>query len=93
MRPDFYTKAVLTVIAVALIAIACNQYIEPKTTVQAQSGPFAGVQAVVGSCSFALFDPRSGTVSSYDMCPPSHPKGNFTAEMIRKITLHPIEKP
>jgi hypothetical protein len=44
MKPDTYTKAVLTVIALTLTVIACNQYIEPKATAQAQASPFAGVQ-------------------------------------------------
>jgi hypothetical protein len=48
MRPDLYTKAVLTVIALPLAAIACNQYIQTATTVEAH-GPFAGVQFSAGA--------------------------------------------
>jgi hypothetical protein len=37
MKPDLYTKAVLTVIALMLTAIACDQYINPTATANAQS--------------------------------------------------------
>ncbi len=55
MKPDIYTKAVLTVIAVALVAIASNQYTNPRTTVQAQASPFAGVQFTGGRSEFYAF--------------------------------------
>jgi hypothetical protein len=63
MKPDLYTKAVLTVIAIALAAIAVNQYANPKTAVQAQ-GTFAGVQYSNGS----FFDTRTGEVWVYNGC-------------------------
>jgi len=43
MKPDFYTKAVLTVIALMLAVIACKPLFSPETIVSAQ-GSFAGVQ-------------------------------------------------
>jgi hypothetical protein len=67
MRTDIYTKAVLTVIAVMLTVIACNQYIEPRATAQAQAAPFAGVQ-YAGSGTF--FDTKTGDLWEYDL-----PKG------------------
>jgi hypothetical protein len=59
MRIDWYTKAVLTVIAIMLTVIACKPLISPETTTQ--STPFAGVQANGGS----FFDPRTGEIWSY----------------------------
>jgi hypothetical protein len=42
MKPDHYTKIVLTVIAFALVLVACNQYVRPAAA-EAQ-GPFSTVQ-------------------------------------------------
>jgi hypothetical protein len=47
MRPDLYTKAVLTVIAVTLAVIAFKPLVGPQATVSAQSAPpvvFSGMQ-------------------------------------------------
>jgi hypothetical protein len=62
MKPDLYTKVVLTVIALALAVIACNQYINPREVVQAQSA-FAGVQYAGG---LQFFDSRTGEVWTYE---------------------------
>lgn len=63
MKLDPYAKVVLTVIALALVTIACNQYINPKTSASAQ-GPFAGLQA--GSANEAFFfDTRTGELWVY----------------------------
>jgi hypothetical protein len=64
MKPDLYTKAVLTVIALALMLIACNQYAHPSVTARAE-GPFAGVQ-FSSDHGPAFFDTRTGEVSLYD---------------------------
>jgi hypothetical protein len=64
MKPEIYTKAVLTVIAIALTMIACNQFVSPTTTAQAQGGPFAGVQ-VSGGDGASVFDPRTGEVAFF----------------------------
>jgi hypothetical protein len=64
MKPDLYTKAVLTVIAIMLTAIACNPYISPKSIVQAQSA-FAGVQYSDSAGYPSFFDPRTGDVWEY----------------------------
>jgi len=61
MRPDIYTKAVLTVIAVMLTVIAVKPLISPDTTASAQSGQFVGVQ--YGNLDF--FDSRTGEVFSF----------------------------
>ena len=61
MRPDIYTKAVLTVIAIMLTVIACNQYVNPSATASAQSSALGGVQVgSFDSASFSFFDTRSG---------------------------------
>jgi len=64
MKPDLYTKAVLTVIALMLTVIACKTVITPTTTASAQ-GPFAGVQFVVDRGGFEFFDQRTGEVWEY----------------------------
>jgi hypothetical protein len=61
MRPDLYTKIVLTVIMLALILIGCNQYVHPAMTAQAQ-GAFADVQAI-DTTSFS--DRRTGDIWAY----------------------------
>jgi len=82
MKPDIYTKAVLTVIAVALVAIASNQYTNPRTTVQAQASPFAGVQFTGGRTEFSAFDQRTGEWWVYSYV---H-KGAFGLVMAGKLT-------
>jgi hypothetical protein len=62
MKPDIYTRVVLTVIALMLTVIAFNQYANPKITAQAQGGAFAGVQAIDSN---SFFDTRTGEVWSY----------------------------
>jgi hypothetical protein len=65
MKPDLYTKAVLTVIASMLVMIGCHQYVSPTTIVQAE-GPFAGVQFGGDAHIFTLFDLRTGDIWSYN---------------------------
>jgi len=77
MKPDTYTKAVLTVIAIMLTLIACNRYIDPKTTGLAQ-GVFAGVQFSGMGTGARFFDTRTGEVWNYDE------KGN--ASLVFKIS-------
>jgi len=64
MKPDLYTKAVLTVIAVMLTVIACNQYVSPAATASAQSAPLASVQ-YSGPTGYSFFDTRTGDVWEY----------------------------
>ena len=59
MKPDFYAKAVLTIIALMLTVIACNQYAHPSATASAQ-GPFAGVQFASDTGTMRFFDTRTG---------------------------------
>jgi len=65
MKPDLYTKAVLTVIALMLAVIACKTVITPETTASAQ-GRLAGVQ-VSGAAQFGVwaFDTGSGELWFY----------------------------
>jgi len=66
MKPDFYTKAVLTVIAVMLSVPALKPLISPATTASAQTSPFSGVQfAAYSNGGFTAFDTRSGDVWNY----------------------------
>jgi hypothetical protein len=63
MKPDLYTKAVLTVIAFMLVMMSCRQYISPSTTVQAE-GKFADLQ-FAGPSEVSFFDTRTGEVWIY----------------------------
>jgi hypothetical protein len=65
MKPDLYTKAVLTVIALLLLVIACNQDVNPGSKVRAE-GAFAGVQYVGGyQGGYQFFDSRTGEIWWY----------------------------
>jgi hypothetical protein len=64
MKPDLYTTAVLTVIALMLIVIACNQLHQSEGH-SAGTGPFAGVQFSGGQGYFQLFDSRKADVWIY----------------------------
>ena len=64
MRIDWYTKGVLTVIAVLLGVIALRPYVSPDA-VQAQ-GPFAGVEyGSYPGYPRTFFDPRTGDIWEY----------------------------
>jgi hypothetical protein len=65
MKPDLYTKAVLTAITIMLTAIACNQYANPGVSASAQSALFAGVQISATPDILYFFDTRTGEVSEY----------------------------
>ena len=65
MKTDLYTKAVLTVIALMLAVIACNQYINPRVTAQAQAqSGFSSVQFSYDGGMY-FFDSRTGEVWFY----------------------------
>jgi|HubBroStandDraft_6_1064221.scaffolds.fasta_scaffold4432775_1 hypothetical protein len=65
MRIDWYTKGVLTVIAVLLGVIAIRPYVSPDAVAHAQ-GSFAGVQfASSEGIHFSFFDSRTGEVWNY----------------------------
>ena len=68
MKPDLYTKAVLTVIALMLTVIACKTVISLETTVRAQES-FAGVQS---GASNEFFDPATGELFSYGVTYDNH---------------------
>ena len=65
MKPDIYTKAVLTVIAVALSVIAIRPLINPGTTASAQAASFAGLQYSNWDDQAMFFDPRTGEIWQY----------------------------
>ena len=65
MRIDWYTKGVLTVIAVLLGVIALRPYVSPDTVAHAQ-GSLTGVQVWYGDvASPKFFDARTGQVWGY----------------------------
>ena len=65
MKPDLYTKVVLTVIAVMLSLIVCNQFLNPTSTAQAADAKFASMQFNGGPYSFTMFDTRTGDIWGY----------------------------
>ena len=65
MRIDWYTKGVLTVIAVLLGVIAIRPYVSPDAVAHAQ-GSFAGVEFTDESGP-SFFDTRTGDYWGYDV--------------------------
>ena len=81
MKPDLYTKAVLTVIAIILLGIAYQQNLsltrakinqEPKLSMNTESvqttsseRPFAAVQYIANGTSVSFFDTRTGEIWDY----------------------------
>jgi hypothetical protein len=65
MRIDLYTKAVLTIIAIALAVIASNQIVSPR--VASAQGTFAGLQFTSGGGWSYFFDSRTGEIWSYSI--------------------------
>lgn len=69
MKPDIYTKAVLTVIAIMLTVIAFKSLVAPETA-NAQTQSLAGVQYSVskapnGNDIETFFDSRNGEIWEY----------------------------
>ena len=64
MRIDWYTKGVLTVIAVLLGVIAIRPYVSPNAVAHAQ-GSFAGVQFSMSAGDPFFFDTRTGEIWEY----------------------------
>ena len=85
MKPDLYTKAVLTVIAFMLVMIGCHQYVSPTTTVKAE-GPFAEVQYN----DFSFFDPRTGELWMYSG---NGTTGGHPAKLVQKYRLVQLGQP
>jgi hypothetical protein len=79
MRIDLYTKALLTVIAIALLTIAAKPLVHP-TSVDAQ-GSLAGVQFVGGGAGILVFDTRNGDIWQYPW-----PNENYAPVKVGKIT-------
>jgi hypothetical protein len=66
MKPDLYTKAVLTVIALLLAVIAYKAVIRREPALSAQPAPFAGVEFTRGNGILTFFDTRTGEIWDYD---------------------------
>jgi len=64
MKPDIYTKAVLTIIAIMLTVIVCKPIISPDTTARAD-GPFSEVEFGVLNGVLVFFDTRTGDIYNY----------------------------
>jgi hypothetical protein len=63
MRIDLYMKVILTIVAIALVTIACKSVVEPTRV--AADGPLAGVQFFgLGSAIWGV-DTRTGDVWAY----------------------------
>jgi hypothetical protein len=64
MKPDLYTKAVLSVIALLLLLLACNRYVNPESKARA-AGPFAQLQFTYSQGTYAFFDTNTGEIWQY----------------------------
>jgi hypothetical protein len=65
MKPDLYTKAILTVIALLLAVIVFRPLVSPDISASAQQGSFAGVQMAATGNSLEFLDPRADEVWVY----------------------------
>jgi len=63
MRIDFYTKTILTFIALFLAMLVLKPLFQPQPVMAA--GDYAGVQFSYSGNSHAFFDTRSGDVWEY----------------------------
>lgn len=86
MKPDLYTKVVLTVIAIMLSVIACKPLVSPDTSASAQSAPFAGVQYAPDGDRPTFFDPRTGEIWKY------HSSGSG-GELLSKMKVSRLGEP
>jgi hypothetical protein len=77
MKPDLYTKVVLTVIAVMLTVIASHQLLTPATVVNAQGHSPILFSAATGNATFYFYNPDNAILNIVD------PNGNR-----RIINLH-----
>ena len=64
MRIDWYFKAVLTVIAVALTSLAVRPWIHPDQIAYAQA-PMPELQVAVTPVGYSFFDARTGDLWEY----------------------------
>ena len=75
MRVDLYTKAVLTVIAVALIGILANSFFKP-TPVQGQSqDDVSRLEVSVSGNQLVVFNNLTGDINVLDLNSGRHMKG------------------
>lgn len=77
MRIDWYTKGVLTVIAVLLGVIALRPYVSPDAVAHAQGG-FSGVQFSAGPGGLNFFDTKTGEIWGYSSAGPYKDKFRLT---------------
>lgn len=86
MRIDLYTKAVLTLIALSLAALALRPYVNPDAVAHAQAPAqatsFAGLQ-FTGPNTDSFFDPKTGELWQY------YDDGTLA----RKLTLTKLGEP
>jgi hypothetical protein len=66
MKPDLYTKVVLTVIAVMLTVIASHQLLTPVTVVKAQDAPSDLKFSAGPNGMFYLYDQAKARLYVYD---------------------------
>jgi hypothetical protein len=64
MKIDFYTRAVLTVIAIMLSVIACNQVFNTRAIVYGQSSVPVQFSAGASSSSFYIYNPDRKVITA-----------------------------
>jgi hypothetical protein len=87
MKPDLYTKAVLTVIAFMLVMIGCRQYASPTIAVKAGS-QFANLVFSANNSGYSFFDLQTGEIWEYQ-----GPRGLAPGRLDGKLKLSQIGQP
>jgi hypothetical protein len=91
MKPDLYTKAVLTVIALLLAVIAYKVVTRREPALSAQPAPFAGVEFTRGEGILTFFDTRTGEIWDYDTA--YHNEKRVFGHAVKKFTLTKLGEP
>jgi len=86
MKPDLYTKIVLSIIAFVVTVIACKSVVSPETTATAQVS-FAGVQFTSTYGTNTFFDTRTGEVWVY------HGNDEAPGQLIVKFKVTKLGQP
>jgi hypothetical protein len=88
---DLYTKSVLTVIAVPLVAITCHQYMRPEAAVYAQSAEFSRLQFAREDSNLFFFDTHTGEIWEYYL--PASGVRQYVGDLASHSTLTKLGQP
>ena len=89
MKTDFYTKVVLTVIALALVGNLLKPVLTPPTVQAAGEGKFGHLQVLAGLGGLGFFDSKTGDLWEYS----GIPGGEMNIKRSRLVELgQPLQK-